>query len=381
MKRLFVRLFLALTLFSTSYLGSQELAPPVQDIRELYTSNRQFKKTINQMLANVQPLSDGTQNPWSGKNFDDLVEFLNEWYYFLPTTHDGLDRIIEFSYLYYKNPDGMKFILEEPGLSWSFDFLRERGRFMDSEESVGGIEAWFQDPSFSNADFITPEGGYRSFNEFFTRDIKPGVRPIDHVNDNSILVSPADGVINVIANELELETPIPTKAGMYLSLNKLLGNSEFASKFVGGTAIALFLMPTNYHHYHAPIAGLLVESKQDVGDRLFGLPDIPAIVNNGNPGYNLNYSVFQDFKHGYFIIDTQDYGHIAMVPIGLQTVGSVVFEEKFQNIIKDEPVIVQKGDKLGHFAYGGSTVLLIFEKNRINAVTVDQGQRIGKLRQ
>ena len=379
MKRLIIVIISAALFFIALDARAQTKAIPVAELIDLYNSNQDFKANIDLMFENVQPLNNGEVNPWHGKGFNDLVDFLNEWFYFLPGLHDGLDRIIEFSHLYYKNPYGQKFIMEEPGLSWTFSFIEERGRYMDGAESRKGIEAWFSDPSFSNQDFVIPASGYTSFNDFFVRELKPGKRPVADMDDHSILVSPADGVVNVIANSLELETPIPTKAGMTLSLNKLLGNSSLAPNFVGGTAIALFLMPTNYHHYHAPVTGMMVESREDVGDRLFGMPDIPDMVNKGNPGYNKDYSVFQDFKHGYFIIKTEEYGYVGMVPIGLQTVGSVNFEEKFRNIEQEKAVPVSKGDKLGHFAYGGSTVLLIFEKNRINSITVEQGQRIGQL--
>jgi len=166
---------------------------------------------------------------------------------------------------------------------------------------------------------------------------------------------------------------------MTLSLSKLLDSSSYSEKFVGGTALAVFLMPDNYHHYHAPVSGIIVESKEDVGNRLFGLPDIKDMINNGNLGYNKNFSVFQDFRHGYFIFKTRNHGYIAMVPIGLQTVGSVVFEDKFKNLGQHSSKTVSKGEKLGHFAYGGSTVLLLFEKNTLNAISVQQGQSIGKL--
>ena len=66
-----------------------------------------------------------------------------------------------------------------------------------------------------------------------------------------------------------------------------------------------------------------------------------------------------------------------MVPVGLQTVGSVVFRDKFKAINADQPVEINKGEAVGHFAYGGSTVLLIFEKGKFNAVSVKQGQQIG----
>lgn len=361
-------------------LSAQEESLPVKNLKSLYNNNKEFKKTINLMLENVHELPNGNPNPWKDKSVDDLYNFLNDWYYFFPNTHNGLDRILKFSFLYYKNPDGMKFVLSEPGLSWTILFIEERGKFMDSPESAKIIEEWLSDNSLGNEDFVLPEDGFKSFNDFFTRDLKPGTRPVDDATDNSVLVSPADGIINMIANELELDTEIPTKGRMTMSLNSLLDNSKYAEKFIGGSAMAVFLMPDNYHHYHSPTAGKIVESKEEVGSRLFGMPDLLDMINNGNPGYNKDYSVFENFRHGYFIIETKKYGFIAMVPIGLQTVGSVVFENEFKEINSENPIQIYKGDKLGHFEYGGSTVLLIFEKGKLNSITVEQGQRIGKLK-
>ena len=371
--------FLIILLFIGFKLVGQEMSPPVQSLKTLYSDHEAFRNTVDKMLDNVHALPDGSPNPWKNKSVEDLYEFLNEWYYFLPNTHNGLDRILKFTFLYHKNPYGMDFILKEPGLSWANSFIEERGKFMDSPESAEVIEEWLSDQSLRNEDFVMPGQGFKSFNEFFIRDLKPGARPIDDLTDDAILVSPADGVINMIANELQLDTEIPTKGRMTMSLNALLDHSSYADRFIGGTALAVFLMPDNYHHYHAPISGEIIESKEDVGDRLFGMPDMLDMVNNGNPGYNKDYSVIENFRHGYFIIKTKDHGLIGMIPIGLQTVGSVVFEDGIKNVISDQPKKIYKGEKLGHFAYGGSTVLLIFEKGKLNALTVQQGQRIGQL--
>ncbi len=241
------------------------------------------------------------------------------------------------------------------------------------------MKSGYQTPTLKNDEFIYPNGGFKSFNDFFIRDLKPGKRTIDYATDNSVLVSPADGVINMINNSLELETKIPTKGDMELSISALLDYSEYAKEFIGGTALAVFLLPHNYHHYHAPISGTVVESKEQVGDRLFGMPDLLDMVNDGNVAYNKDYSVFQDFRHGYFIIKTETYGYIAMIPIGLQTIGSVVFEEKYRRIDSENITQVNKGQKLGHFAYGGSTVLLLFQKGRFSSLNVRQGQQIGTL--
>ncbi|MEM7379664.1 MAG: phosphatidylserine decarboxylase [Bacteroidota bacterium] len=361
-------------------LSAQTDCTAVVKLKELYANNADFKQTTDEMLANVQDLPGGGANPWKGRTVEDLYSFINEWFYFLPNTENGLDRIIEFSFLYYKNPYGMKFIKEEPGLSWSLEFAIEKGAYMDSSASTEIISTWLDNPNLNNEEFVMPEGGFKSFNDFFIRDLKPGARPITAIDDNSVLVSPADGVVNMINNDLSLDTKLPTKGGMVLSLPELLDNSKYCKNFVGGTAMAVFLLPTNYHHFHAPISGTMVESRQNAGDRLFGMPDILDMINDGNVAYNKDYSVFQDFRHGYYIIKTKKYGHIAMIPIGLQTIGSVVFEEEFKDIHPDSPVTVYKGDKLGHFAYGGSTVLLLFEKDRLNSISVRLGEQIGRLK-
>ena len=381
-KKLTLKLLMLLicVFISPNSLFAQGDSPPVTELKRLYSLNSDFRTVVDVMLKNVHPLADGSENPWKDKSVEDLYSFLNEWFYFLPNTHNGLDRIATFSFLFYKNPYGEKFILQEPGLSWSLYFIEERGKYMDSPASTANLEIWLSDETLGNDDFVLPSEGFKSFNDFFTRDLKPGARHIDQIGDDSIVSSPADGVVNMIVNDLQLETEIPTKGSMTLSLSKLLDSSKYSEKFVGGTAMAVFLMPDNYHHFHAPVSGAMVESKENVGHRLFGMPDLIGMVNKGNPGYGKDYSVFQDFRHGYFIIKTQDFGYVAMVPIGLQTVGSVVFEDKFRDVGLGSEQRVYRGEKLGHFAYGGSTVLLMFERGRIAAVSVQQGQRIGKMR-
>ena len=366
-------------LFSTT-LTAQNDCPPVVKLKQLYKEDKNFRQTIHSMFKNVKDLKGGAPNPWKGKDIEDLYSFLNEWFYFLPTTENGLDRIIEFSFLYYDNPNGMKFVLEEPGRGWTLEFIEERGKYMDSPASAVVIADWMSNKSLKHEDFVYPEGGFSSFNEFFIRDLKPGARTVDAVSDPSVIVSPADGIINMVVNDLELDTQIPTKGNMTMSLNALLGNSPYAKHFIGGKSVAVFLLPTNYHHYHAPVEGVVVESSDSVGDRLFGMPDILDMINEGNPGYGKDYSVFENFKHGYLIFKTRNYGYVGMVPIGLQTIGSVVFEERFKRVTNDKPQQVYKGEKIGHFAYGGSTVLLIFEKGRFGAVGVNQGQQIGRLK-
>jgi phosphatidylserine decarboxylase len=96
------------------------------------------------------------------------------------------------------------------------------------------------------------------------------MRPVARPDDDSVIVSPVDGTLILLNADLKLDTQLPVKGKMKLSLNQLLGNSKLASHFVDGSAISVMLLPRNYHHFHAPVSGQLVESKVDVGNVLFG---------------------------------------------------------------------------------------------------------------
>lgn len=352
--------------------NAQTNCQPVIKLKSMYKYDNNFKQLIDSMFLNVQPLPDGSQNFWKNKNINDLYSFLNKWFYTLPAVSNGLDDIIQFSLLYYHNLYGLRFVNEEPGLSWTMYFVKEQGKFMDSHQSTGSIKQWLSDSSLHNNEYIIPASGYQSFNQFFTRTLKPGMRPVARVDDNSVIVSPVDGVVSWLNVDLKSDSTLPVKGRMKLSVNQLLGNSMFANNFIDGTALSVILLPKNYHHFHSPVSGQLVESKEDVGNVLFGSQLIDYFMNN-----SFDFSVFENYKHGYFIIKTQKYGYVAMIPVGLETIGSVAFENRVRDISAGKEIMVTKGEKLGHFAYGGSLIIMLFEKNRFNLLSVQQGQQIG----
>ena len=65
-----------------------------------------------------------------------------------------------------------------------------------------------------------------------------------------------------------------------------------------------------------------------------------------------------------------------MIPVGLDTIGSIVFEDKFKKVVSPSTVPISKGDLLGYFAYGGSMISILIEKG-IESITIPQGQQIG----
>ncbi len=336
---------------------------PVKELRKIYQSDAKFRKLVDLMFQNVHKTREGKPNPWLGKNFDDLCAFFNEWYYFLPTTTNGLKYIRGFQIIYYKNIYGLKFVREEPGKSWLKQFSLARGQYMDSKESVASIPTWKKAPGIDMDEYIVPPGGFKSFNHFFIRDIKPGARPINSPGDDSVIVAPADCLIEILDLKLTAGTEIPLKGYLRLNAKNLLNQSKLADRFVGGTAVRCILEPTYYHHFHSPVTGIMVESDENV----------PGLYYDSRE----EFSVFEHFHRGYYIIKTKKYGHVAMIPVGLATVSSVTFEDKYKRVTPQAPVPVRKGEKLGHFAYGGSLVILLFEPQRLTFIKALQGQRIG----
>ncbi len=357
-----------------------------------YDSDARFNELLNMAFANMQqtPPDYSARNPWIGKKFPNLVAFLEEWCTFLPEIHgssdSGLKNIQDFALFYYDNPFGVAFVQLAPGRQIMQQFVRERGAYMDSAASTKIIPQWLKDPRIEKEDYVIPnskamDGGFKSYNEFFSRNLKDRKqsRPVTMPDRDYVISAPTDCLMNSIPQLItDINTPISTKGNEALNIVELLDGSKYAEKFVGGTALSCVLMPNTYHHYHSPVSGSMVEAKV-VEAPFFGHPDFPDWVpNGGNVGApGANFSPFENFQRGYFVIDTGKYGHVAMVAVGLNTISSVMFKKPFDNLKK--PVNVTRGDELGYFLYGGSLFIMIFEPERYESgsVQVRLGNQIG----
>ena len=364
-----------------------EYSPPVKALKALYEKDAPFRDTMDKAFKAMQDPDEATaglwphrvtKNPWAGKTFTDLLVFFDAWYNLMPTpsgANDEFNYIERFGWFYYRNPYGQQIVGTEPGLGWSREFADARRRLMESPESAKAVAPWLSDPATHKEDYLIPPGGFKSFNDFFVRDLKPGARTIASPTDDAVLTAPTDCVLNVI-NPLTPTREIPTKGSQKLNVHDLLAGSPYARYFENGTALSCILLPDTYHHYHAVISGRIVEAREDIPGSYAGIKDFGAFVNRGNIGYGQSYRVFENFRRGYFVIRTEEYGHVAMVPVGLDTIGSVVFEEKYRRISPAAPVPVRKGEKLGHFAYGGSLVIVLVEQG-ISSITIPMGRQIG----
>jgi phosphatidylserine decarboxylase len=352
-----------------------------------YDKDPAFHELILKAFANMKrlPAEYPQDNPWIGKNIHDLADFFEEWCVFLPTiqgSHDnGLDYIQHFAWFYYQNDYGVDFVQKEPGREITRQFAIERGKYLWSAESATVIPNWLQDARVEIKDYDVPGGGFTSFNEFFARTLKDQAksRPQTMPDLDYVISAPTDCIMNSIPQRIEsAATRIPTKFRQALNIHDLLDGSKYAAGFIGGTALSCVLMPNTYHHFHAPVSGHVVEARI-VKDSFYGYDDFPRWVPlNGNVGYyGTDFSEFENFQRGYFIVDTGKYGHVALIAVGLDTISSIVFEEPFRDI--KQPVKVARGDMLGNFYYGGSLFIMVFEPGRYQsgAVQVRLGNQIG----
>jgi phosphatidylserine decarboxylase len=365
----------------------------ISELAEAYEGNVVFKLLIDEAFKNIQPTPEGYRaggNPWQGKSFADMVPFFVKWCSFLPeakgSSDNGLLYIEQMDLFAYENPFGRAAFQTSPGAMIFDHFAKQRGDFLNSKASTKYIAKWLDDPRIEKEEYRLPDpkaadGGFKSYNEFFSRKFKDinKVRPQTMPQRDYVIGAPTDAIVNSISAKLVADTDtIPTKGTQVLNIRQLLAGSKHWKKFVGGTAMSCILMPNTYHHYHAPVSGKVIET-QLINGTLLGMEDFPAFVpTSGNVGYHgASFGAFESYQRGYFIIDTGKYGLVGVVPVGLSTVGSVIFENKF--LKATGPVKVKRGDELGHFLYGGSLVILVFEpgKYKSGAIKVRLGNQIG----
>lgn len=197
---------------------------------------------------------------------------------------------------------------------------------------------------------------YGSFNEFFTRALKQGARPI--ARDDRAVVSPADGCISE-AGSIDGDRLLQAK-GQHYRLTDLLAAQPWASRFEGGSFATIYLAPFNYHRVHMPLRGELKDTVYVPGC-LFSVNTLTA------------QHVPQLFARNERILTLFDtaYGQIAVVMVGALNVGSMATvwagditpaARRVVTRVPADPTTLEKGAELGRFNMG-STVILLFEPN------------------
>jgi phosphatidylserine decarboxylase len=238
-------------------------------------------------------------------------------------------------------------------------------------------------PDMSDAVETEPTA-YASFNEFFTRALRPGTRPVD--GDARAIVSPVDGTVSE-AGTLTADRLLQAKGHEYSLRALLAGNAAWERSFAGGTFATIYLAPYNYHRIHMPLAGELRESFYVPG-RLFSVNSTTARLVPGL--FSRNERVVCGFDSAGM--------PWALILVGALNVGSMatvwhgdVTPRRHREItalpVTDvfSPTTLDKGAEMGRFNMG-STVILLFPPRAVqwhSALRAGQvlrmGERIGTL--
>ncbi len=222
---------------------------------------------------------------------------------------------------------------------------------------------------------VAPQGGYPSFNEFFTRRLAEGRRPI--ARELNAVVSPCDSLLCGIG-------PLPPSGrleqvkGCDYTIEALLASREEAAPFrQGGCYATLYLSPAMYHRVHVPAAGRIA-SWRYVPGRLFPV--------NG-AGVRSIHGLFTKNERVAVLLDTDAHGPIAVVLVGAANVGriSLSFAElvthrgaKGGRFTPEKAAPVAAGDELGVFNLGSTVVLLVADRSLVPVSTAGQTVRMGE---
>ncbi len=223
-------------------------------------------------------------------------------------------------------------------------FSRLYGLWQDSSLSRGSIRSFAEDLKIDLNEAEEPVGGYRSFNDFFARKLKPQSRLL--AEGEGTLLSPADGRLLVLP-EIGEKQVFHIK-GIDFSLYRFLQDEAWIRRYQGGSLIIVRLCPADYHRYHFPCGGYATISRRIAGY----LYSVNPLAFRRYPG------LFAENERQLMEIQSPVFGNVLMAEIGAAMVGKIV--QTYQAGVQ-----VRRGEEKGYFKFGASTVILLTEPGRI----------------
>ena len=213
------------------------------------------------------------------------------------------------------------------------------GRYLSSAHSKWLISKFIERNEI-NMD-IYEECDYSSFNDFFTRKIKPDCRPVPE--DLDVLISPCDCLATVYP--IQENTTFSIKNTEY-TLRSLLRSPRLAKRFRGGYAYVLRLTVEDYHRYLYSVSG-----KQSKNYHIDGT------YHTVNPIANDYLPIYKENTREYTVIHSKEFGDVLQMEVGALSVGKISNHK--------QSTVVTRGEEKGFFEYGGSTIVVLTQKGRV----------------
>jgi len=262
------------------------------------------------------------------------------------------------------------------------------GKFLGSPESTKVLNkeaaGWFGPaaqramPNFVEefkCDPDKPHHGYSSWDDFFTREFRDGVRPVVNAEDNSIINNACESKRYKLARDVEKFDKFWLKTQPYSLFHMLNGDSR-VDEFCGGTVYQAYLSALAYHRWHSPVNGRIVDSRIIEGT-YYSEAYNQGFANDGKPdpsGPNNSQGYLTSVATRALIFiecDNPDIGLICFIAVGMAEVSTC-------DITVADGQTIKKGEQLGMFHFGGSTHCLVFRKD-VNLDFVDWSPDEGNL--
>jgi phosphatidylserine decarboxylase len=347
-----------------------EFRPAIEMLRELLNEDGVVRMLVSQMIEEV-PEDHRTVGSVS-----ELLQQLNYITTLAPRWQDDKKKrhffpmSVLFTYMM-MSPSGEAVFRNQRLNDALRVILRAWCEYLDSAESRhvlnDGEHGWLNKVSWEVNkldDFIIPDptdphGGFSSFNAFFHREIRPEKRPVAAPGDPRVVVSANDGTIYRVAREIALETTFWIKAQPYSVCDMLAGHA-MTNSFAGGDVLQSYLSGADYHRWHAPVSGKIVGLEVVEGLMFSNLAsEGNDIKGTGSQGY---YTAVNTRGLCFIEADHRPLGTVCVMPVGITEVSSIRHTVKIGQQ-------VSKGQELGRFSYGGSSLALLFQKGAISHFT------------
>lgn len=218
------------------------------------------------------------------------------------------------------------------------------GRLQNSPASAKKIFPFIKTFDVDISEFAKQPSEFSSFNDFFTRRLKPEARPI--APGKEIAIIPADGRYYFYQNIKHADGFVVK--GKKFSLADLLQNKQLAAEYEEGSMAIARLCPTDYHRYHFPC-----DCK--AGETIL----INGLLHSVNPAaIKKNVGIFAENKRTLCTLESPEFRKVLFLEIGAICVGTI--HQTYQ-----PGLIYKKGDEKGYFSFGGSSLILLFQPNSI----------------
>jgi len=337
-----------------------QLQPVVTQLVQLLDTNDDLKAALIQAIQEA-----GEKEITTPEQF---YSFLNGLLTYIPTEKQLNASTEKFWIILNKSPNE---VLKRSVVfnDWIRSFMLSMGRFMDTTESIKAMDTFIKDPKNKIEDYYAGPSGWLTYNQFLARQVKQGKRPVAERCNDEIIVSPTDSIY-LGKWPIKDDATLTVKGDIY-NINNLLADSSYYKKFKGGVFTHCYLSVNDYHRFHTPVSGTVVETKIIAGRtwtneiKKFGRKEVVDDI-----GFQFNQT------RGYIILKTKNIGFVAVVPVGMGFVSSV-------NITAETGSKLTKGEEFGFFAYGGSDIIMLFEADCVKFTASSnrhylQGEKIAK---